>query len=427
MPAVGVIWPSWGTAPVLTAVASLLDTWAESAEEPVLTSPSLSFWRALAIRNPEFLEMDGPIRQRLPQDENSQVLIGRIILERLRPSGMENAVYSEHLRGALAYLASQGSEEVVEKKLASICQAGEALMRACVTASRTGHAGVWYQSGFQDTRAPKNVDALQLLRLLQAIAKIGRPLPESWIWARDWLAEVCKFSQKRRWENQGVPIAEAMEVRNALKGPGGQAQATEDVERSENDVVVVTCAGSPEVNGLYSYLCELEGDGSITYAHNENAEMILTSQRNKFGDVRWIFEDNQFTYYKTIFVIANEDQPADSPYPPLDEDEWLVQQGEEPSPSLRVVHSSVALANTVASNVSVSPAATASARPQLPLERTALGIDVDAPGRDSVGAIDNSSGEGDGPQTPCSIHSFSTNDLSIGGSPNNQAFSEPTR
>lgn len=328
------LWSSRATKPLLDAIAMLLDHAGPAADKSLVPLvESTSFWRALAVRNPETLESDGPIRLLFPASPQVQTAVGRAVIERLRPTRDENATQSERLRGAFKFILLAGDEKLVSAKLDMLCHVGKDLVASARdVARRTGwSSGHGYYAQDKDT-GPKNPEAVQLLRVLQVVASLGNSLAESWSWSRDWLGEVCSRKERRKWEGQGLVMQEVEDVRMALKGPGGEALPAEPEPSASDVFIILSGAGTEAANGRYFF--QFEDDGNPFYRHEDNPCLTLSQQENSYGDIRWVIEMGGESLYVTCFVWS---QRVDSPFPPMAPHEWTFLGGDEPSPSLEVI------------------------------------------------------------------------------------------
>lgn len=186
---------------------------------------------------------------------------------------------------------------------------------------------------------PKNPDAVQLLRVLQAVSALNVALPEDWSWARDWLAEVCNARTSRAWAMQGLPIDEAKVLRASLQGPGGQAVEGEEDESPEpeptssGETITVSGAGTKAVNGDY-VLSYTDEERNPVYEQVKNPTYVLKQQKGAFDEVYWLLarEGAQYscTLYRTQLVIAE----FEGEEPHVTAFEWEKDYGSLPPPVL---------------------------------------------------------------------------------------------
>lgn len=193
----------------------------------------------------------------------------------------------------------------------------------------------------QIDKGPRNPEAVQLLRVLQAVHILKKPLPEGWDWAFKWLKEVGDRRSSHKWEAQGVPVAEVKALYTellALGGPCVDVQATEDptgAAGADSDVVFVYDAGSEVVNGEYRHAYD-DVVGNPHYELVTDPNIVLQQESNSLGDIRWIIEQtdedgNSKVFYRTNYKYG---WSTDLPFPPEDRQEWHVYDGERPAPKL---------------------------------------------------------------------------------------------
>lgn len=188
---------------------------------------------------------------------------------------------------------------------------------------------------------PKNPDALQLLRVLQAVGSLNVELTEEWTWARDWLAELCSKRTSKAWAMQGLPIEEAKTLRTALKGPGGQAVEAEEEEAPDpepttsGETITVSCAGTAVVNGDY-VLSHHDDEGNPVYEQMKNPTFVLKQQKGAFNEVYWLLQRETAHYsctlYRTQYVNCEDD--GDEPH--VTSFEWEKDYGINPAPLLTI-------------------------------------------------------------------------------------------
>merc|ERR1712137_964230 len=227
------------------------------------------------------------------------------------------------------HTANQGNQvlELTAENLAQLNDSGD--MEVSASKRKWGTNGVGAGSSLA-LGGPRNPEAVQLLRVLQVVADLREPLVESWLWARDWLAEVCDRKETYKWAKQGLHIDEVREVRAALRGPGGQKVEQETpTHGTEEAVLVVIGSGTPEANGEYVLLFE-DDDGNSHYEMRSNHNYALFQDRNKWNEVQWSIEEvEEHTLLYRTFACGPE---VDSQYPPSQASEWSVLYGLPPPP-----------------------------------------------------------------------------------------------
>eukprot|EP00927_Polykrikos_kofoidii_P027191 TRINITY_DN24017_c0_g1_i1.p1 TRINITY_DN24017_c0_g1~~TRINITY_DN24017_c0_g1_i1.p1 ORF type:complete len:1249 (-),score=245.98 TRINITY_DN24017_c0_g1_i1:62-3472(-) len=360
--------------PLLGAVDGLLGETAELAAEPIVQSEVL--WRAVAQRNPACVAKESPLRSALPEADDIQRAAAQAIIEGLRPSGAEDPLRSQALRTALGVVLRSGGDEVrTAQKLATLCEVGRDLLvpvrnnaqrgaglyggssiKAKVVSpagavavaapipfseleplGRRQAGGIGSDDYWKKKDGPVNPEALQLLRVLQVVASLDFELSEDWIWARDWLAQVCEKKRANKWQSQGLPMADVQAVRESLKGPGGQAVDAES-EASTTEVILVTDAGTKEVNGEYAFSFD-DDNGCPHYEQRPDSAFVLKMTKNRWGDIGWgIYRDgdalSNIPYYRVDFQYAEK---VSSPHPPTDPLDWRCVDGRLPGPTLQVI------------------------------------------------------------------------------------------
>jgi len=313
------------TAPLLDAIALLLNHRGPDRDESV--SPffeSFVFWRALAVRNPNVFEVDTPYRQLFPEQMHAPV--GRALIERLRPTGVENTAYLECLQGALKFVLLAGDEQSISIKLSMLCQVGREL---AASSKNMACKPRWSSYNVQEKNTgPKNPEAVQLLRILQVVASLEQSLPEAWSWARDWLMEVCSKEERRKWADQGLFISEVEKVRTALKGPGGEAAPAEPEPSSSDVFITVSGAGSEEANGHYFF--RFEDKFGPYYQNERHGDLVLYQQEHNHGQLNWVIQNDNEELYCTKWSWS------ESQLPPTDHLEWIFCGGASPMPTLEV-------------------------------------------------------------------------------------------
>jgi len=284
------------------------------------------FWKALAISNPDEFEDDGPFRALFPSDDSVVHNVGQTLVERMRPSGEEHKWYAEHYPRALAYVLTCGGEEKVLPRLALLSQVAQHILTNAKHAAAYSNVGTGYYSnnqwnqGQKSFKGPKNPDALQLIRLLQVVAMLDRPLDDTWSWAAEWLRQVMLPTEKWKW---GLPMDEVQILAKKF---------SPQQEISKKDSIRVSGAGDTHVNGVYT-ASEEDGE-TLNFRHEKDEELMLSSSSPTHSTMvrLWKIHDATKTYYMCTTYIV------DSALPPLTK--WQAREGKLPVPTLTVLSGS---------------------------------------------------------------------------------------
>jgi hypothetical protein len=188
--------------------------------------------------------------------------------------------------------------------------------------------------------APRNLEAVQLLRLLQVVAEVsGEQLPDSWSWAKEWLLDVSGRKNEQRWQGEGLPIKE---VRDLCAKLGVVVAKADDSSKAgvADDIIEVTGAGQESVDGQYVF-SDYDSQGCAHYRKVDDDYYALYSEKNIHGDVRWVIafldpvlNGEPDALYRTNFTMT---QKIESSFPPNQPKDWTAFGGREPSPSVVVV------------------------------------------------------------------------------------------
>jgi len=199
----------------------------------------------------------------------------------------------------------------------------------------TGASGGMARSSFGG--APRNPEAVQLLRILQVVADVSKDLPEAWSFAKEWLLDVCDRKNQLRWEGEGLPLKEVKALCLKLGILSVEVVEATPTKSAQGDVIEVAGAGQAGVDGQYQF-SDTDDKGCPHYLNTADDCFALYSEKNVYGDVRWVlaFLDPVLNgepekLYQTNFTMT---QKVESPFPPSQPRDWTAFKGRYPAPSV---------------------------------------------------------------------------------------------